>query len=344
MRAAIHNPYLDTLGGGERYTGFFAEVLAKSGYTVDIEWKDYEIKEALASRFGIDLSGVNIVKDIKRGDGYDLCFWVSDGSIPLLHSRKNILHFQVPFQNVSGRSLMNKMKLFRINKIICNSNFTKRIIDKAYGVESLVIYPPVDTVGIKPKRKENLILFVGRFSQTLQNKGQDILIKTFKKMCDQGLKDWKLIIAGGVEVGVGNFVEELRILAAGYPVEIIKSPDFKTLKDLYGRAKIFWSASGYSEDEGRNPEKVEHFGITVVEAMAGGSAPIICEAGGHKEIITDGANGLLWKTTSDLVKKTKAVILDPKKLRSIALNAGKSVEKYSELSFENNVVSQILQK
>jgi glycosyltransferase involved in cell wall biosynthesis len=344
MRAAIYNPYLDTLGGGERYTAIFAKVLAKNGYQVDVEWKEQGIKNLLERRFGINLDGINIVDDVKKGDGYDLCFWVTDGSIPILHARNNILHFQVPFHDVGGKSLLNRMKLFRINKIVCNSFFTKKFIDREYGVESIVIYPPVDAVGIKSKRKENVILFVGRFSQILQSKGQDVLIKAFKKIYDNGIKNWKLVLAGGVEVGVGDFVEKLRILAQGYPIEIIESPDFFTLKDLYGKSKIFWSASGFGENEEKNPQKAEHFGITVVEAMAGGVVPIAYDAGGHKEIVIEGENGLLWQTTTQLIKKTRDVILSPRKLRYMTLNTKKSAEKYSESSFEKNILDQILKK
>jgi hypothetical protein len=105
MKAAIYNPYLDTLGGGERYTLSFANVLAKSGYTVDLEWKDPEIINKLEARFGMDLGNINIISDVKKGEGYDLCFWVSDGSIPLMHARRNILHFQVPFHGVGGKTI-----------------------------------------------------------------------------------------------------------------------------------------------------------------------------------------------------------------------------------------------
>jgi glycosyltransferase involved in cell wall biosynthesis len=236
------------------------------------------------------------------------------------------------------------MKLIRINKIVCNSLFTKNVIDKEYGVESVVIYPPVDTIGIKPKRKENLILYVGRFSQILQNKGQEILIKSFEKMFDAGLKDWKLILAGGTEVGVGDYLEKLRKMSSGYPVEIIESPDFKTLKDLYGEAKIFWSASGFGEDEEKNPEKVEHFGITIVEAMIGGAVPVVYNAGGHKEIVKDGENGFLWDTPAKLIGKTTSLINDPSAIRKISLSVRESSVKYSLDSFEKNVVSYILQE
>src|SRR3989344_5873987 len=120
MRAAIYNPYLDTLGGGERYTMAFAKVLNELGYRVDVQWSDLKIKKQLEERFGINLKDINFVKDINRGNGYDVCFWVSDGSIPILYSRQNFLHFQTPFNDVNGRSLLNRMKLFRIEKIICN--------------------------------------------------------------------------------------------------------------------------------------------------------------------------------------------------------------------------------
>lgn len=334
MKAAIFNPYLDTLGGGERYTLSFAKVLADLGYQVDIEWKNQDIKKALENRFGMNLSNINIVENVKRGDHYDLCFWVSDGSIPTLLARYNILHFQVPFHNVKGKSLINKMKFFRISKIVCNSEFTKKIIDNEYGVNSIVVYPPVDTLSIKPKRKENLILSVGRFSQILQNKGQGELIKAFQKIYDGGLSNWKFVLAGGVEVGVGDTIKVLRRLIDGYPIEIIESPDFKTLKDLYGRAKIFWSASGFGVNESRYPERVEHFGITVVEAMAAGAVPVIYSAGGHKEIIKNGENGFLWGSIHELIKKTLELI--PAK-KSISKNAIESAQKYSYGNFENNI-------
>src|SRR3989338_7818187 len=173
MRALIHNPYLDTLGGGERYTMAFAQALNASGYTVDVAWRDKAIKEQLGKRFGMDLKNINFTKERSRGDGYDVCFWISDGSIPLLRARKNFLHFQFPFKNVSGKTLFNRMKFFRIDKIICNSYFTKSFVDSAYGVDSFVIYPPVDALQFKPGKKENLIISIGRFSQLTQAKRQD---------------------------------------------------------------------------------------------------------------------------------------------------------------------------
>lgn len=343
MRACIYNPYLDTLGGGERYSLSFAEVLAKAGYKVDIQWPDTSIKEVLEKRFGRKIDEKTIfVKDINRGDGYELCFWISDGSIPILRARRNILHFQIPFVDVDGKSLLNRMKLFRINKIVCNSNFTKSYIDKEYGVKSIVIYPPVDTNKITPKRKENIILYVGRFSGLVQSKGQDVLIKAFKRLVEKkGLEGWRLILAGGVEVGVGDYLKKLKRLSKGYPIEFVESPGFKDLAGLYGKSRLFWSASGFGIDEKKDPQKVEHFGITTIEAMAAGCVPIVYSAGGQKEIVKNGVNGLLWKATNDLKLKTKDLIKNPKLLHSLAREAKNSVQKYSYEEFERQVLEII---
>jgi len=336
MKAAIFNPYLDSLGGGERYTMSFAQVLLSMGYSVDVEWKDAFIKKSIEKRFGMTLSGINFMKNVKRGDGYDVCFWLSDGSIPLLRARKNFLHFQFPFKDVNGRSLLTKMKLFRITKCICNSYFTKRFIDKEFGIESIVIYPPVDTKNIHPKIKENIILSVGRFSQLAQEKNQHILVEVFKTI-SKDIPSWKLILAGGTDVGVTDYVSKLKKLVREYPIEILENPPFEKIKELFGKARVYWTATGFSINEKKEPSKVEHFGIAVVEAMSGGSVPLVYSAGGHKEIIIDGENGFLWKKKRELIGKTKKLIKDPRLLREIAQTAKKDSQVYEYDRFEAEV-------
>lgn len=335
MRAAIVNPYFDTLGGGERYTLAVATTLRDEGYDVFLEWKDESIKKKLEERFGIDLTDIRIIEDVKRGDGYDVCFWVSDGSIPTLKARKNILHFQVPFHDVNGKTLINKMKFFRINKVICNSQFTKKVIDEEFGITSEVVYPPVSVGKIKPKRKENIILFVGRFSQLKQSKNQDILVEAFRKFYNKNHKDWKLVLCGGTEVGGKEYLEELKKEAKCFPVEFVENPPFKVVAELYGKAKIFWSAVGYGAKPGE-PEKVEHFGITVVEAMAAGAIPVVYDAGGYKETVENGVNGYRWNKISELITLTEIIINDKEHVKMSKAGAEKS-KKYSYQEFSNEL-------
>lgn len=340
MKAGFFNPYLDTIGGGERYTLTLAEHLSQKDWDVDLFWNDPKLKEKLASRLNLNLNRVNftpIPKKLsekwKMSRQYDLFFWLSDGSIPFLFSKNNILHFQVPFHGVSGRSVLNRVKLKNIFHIVCNSKFTKRFIDKEYEVEAKVIYPPVDVEAFSPGKKENIILAVGRFSQLLQAKRQDVLIKVFKKMVDRGLSGWKLILAGGTDVGGKQYFNQLKHLIGSYPIEFIENPDFKALQRLYSRAKIFWSASGFGINEEKFPEKVEHFGITIVEAMSAGGVPVVVGKGGVKEIIEKGKTGFLWEKEEELVEKTSSLLENPTKLLELSQAVVKSSQKFSKERF-----------
>lgn len=338
-KAAIYDPYLDTLGGGERYSLTFAKAVNELfGFEVDLFWKDQDILSQINNRFGNLLKNVkvNIVTDIKRGDGYDLCFWVSDGSIPMLRARRNYLHFQVPFQDVDGSSLLNKMKLFRIDSVISNSEFTKRIIDREYGISSKVIYPPVDLIHAS-KRKSKTIIYVGRFSNLIQSKGHHLLIEAFSKFVeDKDFKDWKLILAGSNDVGDNGYLAKLKEKANGLNVEFLINPDYKTLTGVYSKASIFWSAAGFGINPEIEPHKMEHFGITVVEAMSAGVVPLVYKGGGHLETV-DGSFGYLWETESQLIDQTKILILDRQKMNQFSRLAIQSSLQYDYSSFKEKI-------
>ena len=65
------------------------------------------------------------------------------------------------------------------------------------------------------------------------------------------------------------------------------------LLELYSRASLFWHAAGHGQDDRRHPERLEHFGITTVEAMAHGAVPLVFPAGGPAEVVADGRTWLV---------------------------------------------------
>jgi len=340
MKAGFFDPYLDTVGGGERYVLTLGEHLSQKGWEVIVFWDNPKIKEKLENRFNFDLNRVkflpiqkNLFERWKLSRDYDLFFWLSDGSIPFLFAKKNILHFQVPFHKVGGRSPWNLIKLKMIHCVVCNSLFTKKFIDKEYGVNSKVIYPPVDVEKFKPGKKENIILSLGRFSQLLQAKRQDVLIKVFKEMVDNGLSDWKLVLAGATDVGGKDYFNRLKRQSKSYPIDFLENPDFETIRDLYGKTKIFWSASGFGIDGEKEPEKVEHFGITTVEAMAAGCIPLVVGKGGAREIVEDGKTGFFWDEEDELVKITLKLIKNQVLMKNLSQNVVKSSREFAKERF-----------
>lgn len=347
-KALLFDPYLDTLGGGERYTLTFALGLISSGYTVELAWPDKNAIINAEDRFGLDLSKIKInsqaydlftkrttiLKKFLFTAKYGLIFHVSDGSLPFLFGRKNYVHFQVPFKTVGGNRFVNKIKTAFITKFVYNSNFTASVHEKHFPKsKTFILYPPIDTDSFRTGKKENIILSVARFDSPSHPKRQDILIEAFKKLC-RSVKDYELILAGGVH-GESETLEALKKEAGTLPVKFVVDPNFDKLKTLYSKSKFFWHAAGFGIDEETDPEKVEHFGMTTVEAMSAGAIPVVIAKGGQKEIIT-GGTGFLCKDAEEIAEHTITLIRDEGLLLKTKEASIERSQKYSLLSFFSN--------
>lgn len=355
LKAAVYDPYLDTIGGGEVYTASVAECLLNSGYEVDILFPKASVLTDIKKYLGIDLTASAVNKEgyrllQTRGNlrakyqlsrGYNLFFYLSDGSIPFLFSQNNILHFQVPFTGKSGSSFHNRIKLINIDQVVVNSAFTKQFIDREYAVDSKIIYPPVN---IKPRKtkKEKLILSVARFTNLLHNKRQDSLLTAFIKLLKAGANDWRLILVGSNAEGK-KITDLLKKRCGGYPVKIITSATHKQVEAYYSRASIFWHAAGFQVDENLMPEAVEHFGIATVEAMNSGCVPLVINKGGQKEIVENNVDGYLWDTIDELVDKTLFIIRNNQQYLKLQKSALATSQKFSKKVFNSNFQAIIKQ-
>lgn len=340
MKFGFYSPYLNTFGGGERYMLTLASHLSQN-HLIDIFWDDPNIKPALARFLKIDLTKTRFCQNIFVKKflpkifatlGYNMIFVLSDGSVPATFAAKNILHFQVPF-NFPSIDLATKLKIKKYQYVICNSYFTKQFIDKSFGINSGVIYPPVDTKSIKPQLKEKLIVTVGRFGQKqLHPKKQEILIEVFKEVYKKN-PSWRFVLAGQAKKQDEKYLRFLRKISRGFAIKFMPNLDVEKLRQLYAKAAIYWHATGFGEDEMKNPERMEHFGITTVEAQAAGAVPIVIGLGGQKEIVTDGKNGRLWTTKAQLYEMTLELISNKNKHQSLAQAAIKNSRRFSESTF-----------
>lgn len=348
-QALIFDPYLDTLGGGERYALTFALTLAHLGYSVKIAWKDTgELVEA-GRRFGLDTSDLSLDQEgfrICSGHAsfmekfnytrqFDLIFWVSDGSLPFLFAKTNLIHFQVPFTAIGGNPLINGFKLGSVKRIVYNSNFTRNIVERnLLHMKGFVLYPPIDTAQFKVGKKDKLILSVARFASPSHSKRQDILVDAFRQLSSK-TKDYTLILAGG-QRGDTTQLKELEKQAKGLRVEIIANPEFDQLCQLYSKAEFFWHAAGFGIDETKEPEKVEHFGMSTVEAMSAGCVPVVIAKGGQKEIITP-ESGVLVDTPEEMASSTLSLINDQDKRKHLSASAITRAEDFSLEVFSKQV-------
>lgn len=347
MKIGIYSPYLDTIGGGERYMLTIAEALSKKNQVeilIDTHLQTLEIKEILnkASKLlDLDLSGVKLV-DAPLGRGsnaldrfiflkkFDILFCLTDGSIFYSSAKKSILHIQSPIKIKSG-SLLRQIKQSSWNLIIYNSQFTKKECEKYWNIRGEVVYPPVNIKAFGSSIKKKQIVSVGRFSGYLKEKKHGFMINSFKKIIDSKKGEgWSFHLAGGAQDGDAPYIEELKKIASGYPVYIYPNFPFENLKKLYSESVIYWHATGFGETD---PSKMEHFGITTVEAMASGCIPVVVNLGGQKEIIENGISGFFWDTPQEMEEITIKIIKNIKANHKISEDAQASVEKFSKDEF-----------
>lgn len=324
MKVGIYSPYLDTAGGGEKYILTIAEYLSR-GEEVNIFLDPHlaeigveKIKSKMQIMHGLDLNKVEFIKTpFGRGSSalnrfiflqdYDWLFYLTDGSIFLSSAKNSVIHFQVPFENTVANTLWGKYKLSSWKMAIYNSYFTKEIVEKTWPIKGEVVYPPVSVASFAKGslKKEKHILSVGRFFGYLKDKKHSELIKTFKKLVDEKhIDDWSLHLVGGAGEGDLDYIDELKKQAKGYKIHFYQNATLTELKELYGKASIYWHAAGFDETD---PKKFEHFGITTVEAMAAGAVPVVINKGGLREIV-DESSGFLWDLLEDLEKYTLKLI------------------------------------
>lgn len=355
MKIALYSPYLDTAGGGEKYILTAAEILS-SKHDVTVLLDDHlislginNLKSKIEKLHQIDFSKIDFKKaPLGKGSliaerlifltNFDMLIYLTDGSIFYSTAKKNIIHFQVPIP-LTQASIWSRIKLSSWDLAIYNSFFTKKHIEESWPIKGEVIYPPVSTNLFKTQKKKNQIISVGRFFGYLKNKKHELLIKTFKDLVkEKKLNEWSLHLVGAAGDGDKEYIKKLRKEAQKFKIFIYPNLAFDDLKILYGESRIYWHAMGFREDD---PTKMEHFGVTVVEAMAAGCVPVVINKGGLTEIVEDGKSGFLWNDVEDFKSLTMRLIEDEKLTNRIKLKAIKRAQIFNKNIFAKKILELV---
>lgn len=200
--------------------------------------------------------------------------------------------------------------------LLAISEFTRRWVERRWGLRSEVLPPPVDVdtfAAPADDARQRVILSVGRFFHGSHNKKHVEMLRVFRRMCDRGEipAGWEFRLVGNLHrdrLADLEYFSDVERLAAGYPVRLRVDLSLEELVDEYRRASIFWHAAGWGESERWCPEKLEHFGITTCEAMSSGCIPVVIAKAGQLEIVEDGETGFLFRDSRQLAAITRRLI------------------------------------
>jgi glycosyltransferase involved in cell wall biosynthesis len=353
VRIGLYDPHLATLGGGERYfLGVLEEALRVPGASVAV-FSPERPDPGAWQRLGVEISpdaftwspGTDAEVTAASRD-LDVLVAMSNEVPPLSRARRAVAVVQFPHRSHAGlrARVLRALSIGRApaalasyERFICYSEFARHHIRERLGVDPVVVAPPVELPAAAAGPKERLILAVGRFFRGWHSKNQHVLLEA---LADLHAPRWRLVLAGGGDDP--GYVEELRRRATDMPAEVHVDVPRDELHDLYSRASLFWHAAGHGQDERRHPERLEHFGITTVEAMAHGAVPLVFPAGGPAELVEDGRTGVWWRSPSDLAEQTKDLIEDQPRRMLLAAAAREESKRYSPERFRAAVRELVL--
>lgn len=384
----VLNPYVGTLGGGEKHMGYLCQFMEEYySYDIDIDIVvfDYnEVKvfdesfvtiEDVNKQFGLDLKKTRIRKmDFKNPSNifevlehrkkvedltkeYDVFINFMFQSKHIGKAKINIYEVMFPRPKFVPRRWWKKKLAFLERQhdenyyrsydcFVSNSEFTKKWTEEYWGkdVPNYVIYPPVFTNKeiegkYQEKEKENIIISCGRFFVASHSKKQLDMVRFFVKNHEL-FKNYEYHLVGAVFDDKKDlaYLKRIKRLAGSVDnVFIHENYPYDDLMKLYRKAKIFWHATGYGVEEDEEPQKMEHFGITTVEAMSNGAVPVVIAKGGQKETVLDGVNGYTWNSEEECIAKTRLIIEDDNLRKEMAEKSAERAYEYSiEKFYERN--------
>jgi glycosyltransferase involved in cell wall biosynthesis len=190
----------------------------------------------------------------------------SHGSDVLGYNNKRSFKYIYPLVKNQWKEIVREAKV-----VICPSEFLKGKIKNLTKEGNLKVIPNgIDTNKFKPMKKENKILIVARL---FENKGVQDVLDALKGM---DLKGWKIDIVG--DGPYSNFLKK-KCIANGLS-NIVEfhgwvENNSTQMKNLYGKAKIFISASWF-----------ENMSIVLLEALSAGCNVIATNVGGNPEVVS----------------------------------------------------------
>jgi glycosyltransferase involved in cell wall biosynthesis len=192
----------------------------------------------------------------------------------------------------------------RPNVVLANSETVRRRINRLWGRDAEVIYPPVDVEGIQPSDRDDGYMLIA--ARMLAYRRLDLAVQAANKL------DRELIL-----VGEGPERKRLEALA-GPTVRFMDRVSRHVLVELMRRCHAYLVPG------------IEDFGIAPVEAMAAGKPVVAFGRGGAAESVIDGRTGVLFDEQSpesfaDAIDRLDTTTFDQSVIRSRAEEFGTSV-------------------
>jgi len=169
--------------------------------------------------------------------------------------------------------------LMKNTLVLTNSGYTRKAISNAFNIDAKILYPPVDVetfqeIALKSNQRDDMVLVISRIAPDKQIENA---IEVARIMRGRGIGKI-MTIAGNLHYYDHQYYQQMKNMIADYDlsdyVSLQTNISFSRLIQLVQLAKVYF-----------HPRIDEHFGISIVEAMASGLVPVVSNIGGHTEFV-----------------------------------------------------------
>ena len=231
---------------------------------------------------------------------------------------RNLIYFY-PYRN-----LLNFSKDSYSNKLIfANSKFTAEAVKAEFGVYPKLLYPSVSNKILKHDdidfegQRENQVITIARI-----NSGKNLQI--IPKIAKLVRRDISFTIVGLLDSPemLIRLQKLINILKVNDRVRILTDISKENLRKILLNSKIYL-----------HTKIDEHFGISIIEAMASGCIPVVHDSGGPKEFVSQKFRFREIEEAAETVEKA-INYWSPTRAKNISKNA----ERFGEDKFSKKFI------
>jgi glycosyltransferase involved in cell wall biosynthesis len=201
------------------------------------------------------------------------------------------------------------------------SDFTRGFIEKKWGRQSMTVYPPCPVEAFsefsRVQSRENLVLTVGRI---VPEKRLHLFVELARIV-----PNTRFVAIGSVSDERSAYYEQLKRMAPEN-VSFVLSP-LRKARDLLGRAMAYVHCA-----------ENEHFGITIVEAMAAGCVPIVHDSGGPREIVNKDV-GFRWRDLATAARQIAMLSENDNLRRELSAGSSARAKQFRPEVFESKMAN-----
>jgi alpha-1,2-mannosyltransferase len=193
----------------------------------------------------------------------------------------------------------------RVGILLSVSDFTRGFVEKKWKRDSKTVYPPCPVEAFSEfgnvQPRENLVVTIGRI---VPEKRFHLFVELARIV-----PTTRFVAIGSLSDEASSYYGWLKRIAPEN-VSFVLSP-LRKVRNILGKAMAYVHCA-----------ENEHFGITIVEAMAAGCVPIVHDSGGPREIVTSDV-GFRWNNLSEAARQV-VMLAENDRLR-VELSAASSV-------------------